>query len=132
MTKEVLVIEDNREIGELYTLTLGMIGYEVLQITDGKTALEHLEEHVPRLLILDMNLPHVSGHFIYKKIRSSPKYDTTRVIISTANQIVAKNISEELDPRDHLLIKPVSPRKLQELIKALDTPEPADKPPQEE
>ncbi|HRF99425.1 MAG TPA: response regulator, partial [Aggregatilineales bacterium] len=61
-TKKALIIEDNKEIGEIYRLTIGMLGYDCEQITNGRVALERLDAEIPDIIILDMNLPEVSGH----------------------------------------------------------------------
>jgi DNA-binding response OmpR family regulator len=118
--KKALIIEDNREIGEIYRLTIGMIGYDCEQITNGKVALDRLDAEIPDIIILDMNLPEVSGHYLYKKIRASPNYDRVPVIISTANMLVARSLESELHPQDRLLIKPVHPRALTDLIELLE------------
>ncbi len=119
-TKKALIIEDNKEIGEIYRLTIGVLGYECEQITNGKVALERLDAEIPDIIILDMNLPEVSGHYLYKKIRASPSYATIPVIISTANMLVARTLEGELHPQDRLLVKPVHPRTLGDLIEALE------------
>ncbi|MCL4253511.1 MAG: response regulator [Anaerolineae bacterium] len=121
--KKALIIEDNKEIGEIYRLTIGMMGYDCEQITNGRVALERLDAEIPDLIILDMNLPEVSGHYLYKKIRASPNYNRVPVIISTANMLVARTIQEEMSPLDHLIVKPVHPRALTNLIEAINQPE---------
>lgn len=119
-TKKALIIEDNKEIGEIYRLTIGVLGYECEQITNGKVALERLDAELPDIIILDMNLPEVSGHYLYKKIRASPSYEHVPVIISTANMLVARTLEGELHPQDRLLVKPVHPRALGDLIEVLE------------
>ena len=121
--KKALIIEDNKEIGEIYRLTIGVMGYDCEQITNGRVALERLDAEIPDLIILDMNLPEVSGHYLYKKIRASPNYNRVPVIISTANMLVARTIQEEMSPQDHLIVKPVHPRALTNLIETINQPE---------
>lgn len=121
--KKALVIEDNKEIGEIYRLTIGMMGFDCEQITNGKVALERLDAEIPDLIILDMNLPEVSGHYLYKKIRASPNYNHVPVIISTANMLVSRTIQDEMSPQDHLIIKPVHPRALTTIIETIFSPE---------
>ncbi|MCU0481349.1 MAG: response regulator [Anaerolineae bacterium] len=118
-TKKALIIEDNKEIGEIYRLTIGILGYDCEQITNGKVALERLDAEIPDIIILDMNLPEVSGYYLYKKIRASPNYENVPVIISTANMLVARNLEDELHPQDRLLVKPVHPRALGDLVETL-------------
>ena len=117
--KQALIVEDNQSIGEMYIVTLGMIDIEAEHIADGKLALQRLEVATPDLIILDMNLPQVSGHYLYKKIRSTPRLNTTPVIISTANTLVAQTLAGDLGEYDRLLVKPISPSMLQQVIQGL-------------
>lgn len=111
-----LIIEDNREIGDIYATTLQMAGFETEMVYDGKLALDKLDQRLPDLIILDMNLPQVSGHYIYKTIRSNRRLDNTVVIISTANTLVGTMLGEGLSRQDLLLLKPVTPRQLREVV----------------
>lgn len=116
-SKHVLIIEDHKEIAEIYQITLEMLDYTSESITDGKIALERIETgDKPHLVILDMNLPQVSGHFLFKKIRSKPDWADVPIIISTANMIVANALRHELRQNDYLLVKPVRPSDLREAI----------------
>ena len=117
--KQAFVVEDNKDIMALYKATLLMINYEAECISDGKAALDRLEDVSPDLIILDMNLPNVSGHYLYQKIRATPKLDDVPIIIMTANTIAAQTLADKLGARDHLLLKPVAPKELQDLIKSL-------------
>lgn len=115
-----LIIEDNREIGDIYATTLQMAGFETEMVYDGKLALDKLDGRLPDLIILDMNLPQVSGHYIYKTIRSNRRLDKTVVIISTANTLVGNMLGEGLSRQDLLLLKPVTPRQLREVVDNLN------------
>ncbi|MGB1286859.1 MAG: two-component system response regulator, partial [Aggregatilineales bacterium] len=68
---------------------------------------------------LDMNLPGVSGHYVFRHLRSQPQLIHIPVIVATANSLLAAAIEKELGSGDHLLIKPVSLMELQKLVKRL-------------
>lgn len=112
-----LIVEDHVEIAEMYAISLQILKYDTEIITDGRVALDRLKQLVPDLVILDMNLPSVSGHFIYKQMRSDNRLKDVPVIISTANAVVADVLGDDLAPHDRLLVKPISPRKLQEVAR---------------
>ncbi|GAB4513432.1 MAG: hypothetical protein OHK0046_14110 [Anaerolineae bacterium] len=117
--RQALVIEDNKDIGDVYVLTLHMMEYDAELVLDGREALARLEQHQPDLIILDMNLPKVSGHYIYKQIRSDARMDACPIIIATANTVVAEQIEGELGPNDQILLKPISPLQLRSIIEGL-------------
>lgn len=114
-----LIVEDNIELGTIYAAALESADFEIEHIVDGRKALERLEELVPALIILDMNLPHVSGHYIYKKVRSDNRFQKTPVIIATANALIADALGGEIAATDKLMIKPVSPSQLRTTAQAM-------------
>jgi CheY-like chemotaxis protein len=84
-TDRILVVEDNRAAQEgLYTLLFGA-GYSVLTADNGQQALDLLERGIrPRLLILDLAMPKVTGRDLIKYMQSDPTLRLTRVIVTTA------------------------------------------------
>jgi CheY-like chemotaxis protein len=84
-TDRILVVEDNRDAQEgLYTL-LFREGYSVLTADNGQQALDLLEKGIqPRLLIVDLMLPKVTGTDLLRHMQSEPALRQTRVIVITA------------------------------------------------
>ncbi|TGN88218.1 response regulator transcription factor [Bradyrhizobium yuanmingense] len=66
---KVLVIDDEPPIRKLLRMGLTTQGYEILEASNGKTALEKLGE-APALIILDLGLPDVQGHELLRTIRA--------------------------------------------------------------
>jgi CheY-like chemotaxis protein len=115
----VMVIEDNEELCAIYRIALNPLYSRIIEIPDGKKAMEQLEEVVPHLIILDMNLPLVSGHAIYKRIRSDPRFDQTPVIIATANILAADTLKNEVDHLDQIVVKPMSLKFLRQVVEKM-------------
>jgi CheY-like chemotaxis protein len=80
----ILVVEDNRDAQSgLYDLLHD--SYSVRTADDGQQALDLLERGFqPRLLILDLSLPKVTGWDLIKYMQSDPALRLTRVIVVTA------------------------------------------------
>ncbi len=66
---KVLVIDDEPPIRKLLRMGLTTQGYEILEASSGKTALEKLAEE-PALIILDLGLPDIQGHELLRTIRA--------------------------------------------------------------
>jgi two-component system KDP operon response regulator KdpE len=66
---KVLVIDDEPPIRKLLRMGLATQGYHVLEASNGKTALELLNQK-PDLVILDLGLPDVAGHDLLRTIRA--------------------------------------------------------------
>jgi CheY-like chemotaxis protein len=100
-----LVIEDHVDSAIIFSEAVKRAGFEVETIRDGEVALERLAVVEPDVVILDLNLPHVSGMEILQRIRSDPRLAKTRVVIVTAHDEMANAIQ---DQADLVLIKPVA------------------------
>jgi DNA-binding response OmpR family regulator len=114
------VIEDQPSLNILYEDALRLVGYDIIAVQDGLQALNTLEiNEPPALIILDINLPRLSGRDIHKHIRNHARYDKTRVMILTANSVMANVIRPEITQNDHLFIKPISMKELQNFAKLM-------------
>jgi CheY-like chemotaxis protein len=116
MTKPLaFIVEDNPQLSQIFTLTLSEL-FETEAITDGAQALNRLSETVPHLVVLDINLPGASGAQILHSIRANPRFDSTRVILATADPHQAEELQ---DKADIVLLKPVSILQLRDLAERL-------------
>ena len=110
------VIEDDEAQADLFFEALQKAAFEVEIIRDGKAALARLAEAVPSIVVLDINLPFVSGVDILHNIRGDARLAMTRIIIASANPQIAIDLQEEADL---VLIKPVSYFQLRDLAARL-------------
>ncbi len=99
------VIDDEASIADAYAETLRQTGFEVEVLRSGKIAQERLKQAVPSLVILDLNLPQVSGDTLLAGIRADPRLSETRVIVTTGEPQRARALAVQ---PDLLLVKPVS------------------------
>lgn len=79
----MLIIEDNSTQAELFFETLKAVNDESEVIFDGQAALNRLAETSPRIMLLDLNLPIISGLKIVERVRLLPHLADTRTIITT-------------------------------------------------
>ena len=75
----VLVVDDEPPIRRLLRTGLSTQGYEIIDATNGKTALQALAAEEPDVVILDLGLPDVSGHELLRRIRES--YEALPVVV---------------------------------------------------
>lgn len=68
--KNILLVEDDLFLIDIYSTKLKMAGFSVDVATDGETAIKKLNEETPDLLVLDIVLPKVDGWEILEKIQS--------------------------------------------------------------
>ncbi|MBN1948208.1 MAG: sigma-54-dependent Fis family transcriptional regulator [Candidatus Cloacimonetes bacterium] len=67
--ESVLIIEDEKTVQYLLSLTLEEAGYSVQAVADGKAALSYLKKNQPDLILLDIGLPDMDGINVLRRIR---------------------------------------------------------------
>ncbi len=84
MTKTVLIVEDNELNMKLFHDLLEAHGYKTLQTKDGMEALDLARKHHPDLVLMDIQLPEVSGLEVTKWIKEDEDLKSIPVIAVTA------------------------------------------------
>ena len=97
---KVLVVDDEPPIRKLLRMGLTTQGYEILEASNGKTALEKLEEK-PALIILDLGLPDVQGHELLRTIRTRNE-GVPIVVLSSRGDEAGKVQALDLGADDYL------------------------------
>lgn len=84
MSKKVLIVEDNELNMKLFHDLLEAHGYETLQTREGMKALDLAREHKPDLILMDIQLPEVSGLDVTKWIKNDEELSEIPVVAVTA------------------------------------------------
>jgi DNA-binding NtrC family response regulator len=79
MTK-VLIIEDNVDLSNLFQMALGLDSISAAVCRDGRDAIEIIKKLKPKVILLDMHLPHVSGATIFAHLKENRPEITVLVI----------------------------------------------------
>lgn len=111
--RTALVIEDEQEVARFFELVLQRSGFAVETAHNGRTALDRLAKVLPDLVILDLNIPSVSGVEILRHMRADSSLAQIPVIVATANPQMAEDV---YDLAELVLLKPVSYDQLHNLI----------------
>src|SRR5450759_2617371 len=111
----VLVADDDADILDLLVYLLTQAGFETVGVTDGVAALAAIEADPPRLAILDVMMPGMSGIEVLHKIRASETISDLDVILLTARTRDADVDFGFAAGASDYVIKPFSPRELLKL-----------------
>jgi len=84
MPKTVLIVEDNELNMELFNDLLQASGYNTVQTKDGKEVLELARDNNPDLILMDIQLPEISGLEVTKIIKADERLQDIPVIAVTA------------------------------------------------
>jgi len=115
MTK-ILVVDDEKDIREVITKYLQNEGYMTIEAKNGVEAVMKYHDEKPDLIILDLNLPDISGEKVCESIRQS---NDTPIIMLTAKVNEDDKINGLTLGADDYVTKPFSPKELIMRVKAI-------------
>lgn len=117
--KQVIVVDDDREVREIVTFTLEHHGYGVRAASSGQQLRQLLSSSKPDLIILDVMMPGDDGYRIYSALRREQETQRIPVIIMTAHdEDIYSKLSSDLGAARHIS-KPFHPLALLEHVHAL-------------
>jgi DNA-binding response OmpR family regulator len=128
-TAKVLVVEDTPEIRDIIELSLAEAHFDVRTAGDGQVAMARLREWRPEVVVLDLNIPGLSGLEVCRQLR---QFSNAYVLMLTGRADEVDKLVGLAAGADDYLTKPFSPRELVARIQAmlrrprvLGEPEPA-------
>lgn len=115
----VLIVEDYVITQELFSHTLQQAGFATKVFNNGDDALEYFktEADLPKVILLDINLPGTSGVQLVQYLRHTLDRRDIKVIMLTANVVARENLDPYL--ADEIMTKPVSIHILKNTVQRL-------------
>src|SRR5437588_7050012 len=111
----ILLVDDEQSIQTLLSYPLRRDGYEVVQATDGRQALDRFDEQTFDLVVLDLMLPKVDGLEICRQLRG--RSSVPIIMLTARSDEIDKVVGLELGADDYIT-KPFSLREFSSRIKA--------------
>jgi DNA-binding response OmpR family regulator len=116
---QALVVEDDAAIREILALHLGLAGFEIESIGDGRQALDRVRQERFDLLLLDVMLPGLDGVSLCRAARKEGPNVDTPILMLTARDGESDTVVGLESGADDYLTKPFGIRELQARISAL-------------
>jgi two-component system response regulator QseB len=122
MIKTILIVEDDRFIGEMYVRSLKKAGYEVDWMVDGNDGLIAARNKAYDLLLLDVMLPERRGNDILEALRGKEDLipNSKVIILTNFEQDDESRASMEKNADGYLIKAEITPKKLISVIEQLD------------
>ena len=80
----ILVVDDEPQVVWMLQFSLEAEGYQTLSARDGRTALDEVREHHPRVVLLDIMMPVMDGWAFLEELQEIPEHERPRVIVVSA------------------------------------------------
>ena len=117
MTKTVLIVEDNDLNLKLFHDLLEAHGYETLQTKDGIEAVKIARERRPDLILMDIQLPEISGLEVTKWLKEDPELKKIPIIAVTAFAMKGDEEKIRQGGCEAYIAKPISVAKFLDTVK---------------
>ncbi len=111
-----LVVDDVATNRRLASMLLKKLGWLVAEAESGQNALEYLATNGVDVLLLDLNMPGMTGEEVCKQIRNNEKLKHLRVVAYTAHVLPDEKLKMIEAGFDGLLVKPISKATLTEAL----------------
>ncbi len=116
----ILVVDDEEDLRALLTVNLEREGFDVVTAATGSEALAMVEEHRPRLVVLDLMLPDHPGTEVCRQIRANPELAATPIIMLTARgEEIDRVVGFELGADDYVVKSTFSVREFMLRVRAV-------------
>lgn len=119
MTKKVVIVEDNELNLRLFRDLLEAHGAQVTTVRDARDALPAMQAERPDLVIMDIQLPHISGVELIRMMRVDPALEKTPVMAVTAYAGKGDESRVREAGADAYVSKPISVARFVEAVEAL-------------
>lgn len=117
--KNVLIIEDEKDLAELLAFNLEKEGYAATCVHDGRLGLERAAAELPDLILLDLMLPGLLGTEVCRELRKNQRTAHIPVIMITAKgDEIDRVVGFEVGADDYI-VKPFSMREVALRVKAV-------------
>ena len=113
---KALIVDDDLALADVVSFTLRRAGYEVGVANDGLAALQRWQQEIPDFIILDLNLPKMSGLEVCRRIRSESDVPILILSVRSEDDDIVTGLQQGAD---EYIVKPFSPRQLVARIEAL-------------
>ena len=119
MGQKILVVEDNELNLKLFCDLLRAHGYQAEPVRDGREAVERARAFAPHLIVMDIQMPHVSGLELIEQLKGDPELRRTPIMAVTA--YAAKGDEERIREAgaEGYVSKPISVVRFVEAVRAL-------------
>lgn len=115
----ILIADDEIHIRHVVGQRLRSAGYTVIEAGDGKEALELALEHIPDMVISDLQMPTMSGLELCTQLRDSASTSHIPAILLTARGYLIEESHKHLTNVRAIVAKPFSVREILERVESL-------------
>ena len=117
MRYNTMIVEDDRQMAQSFASMLNILGHNAAVCYGSRMAIQHLNQGIPDVIFMDINMPGVDGLEMLRFLRRDPvTADVPVVIVSAEDQTTARKAAYEAGANYYI----VKPAMLEDLEQALN------------
>lgn len=117
MTKRILVVEDDIDNRRIVAKVLSVVGYQVIEASDGVEALAQARKEHPDLILMDLALPNLDGWEATRQLKGDAETRSIPVVALTAVAMRGDEEQARAAGCDDYLPKPARPAAIRALVR---------------
>jgi CheY-like chemotaxis protein len=115
--KKILIVDDERLMRAVLQHNVILAGYDVIVASNGREAMQKIQEVTPDLIVVDLVMPDMNGFEMLRRIRSNKETMQTPVIVVSALQSQTDIEEAKASGADIYLTKPIKPEEFIKHVK---------------
>jgi DNA-binding response OmpR family regulator len=116
ITLKILIVDDDSDFREITRLSLSRSGYEVLEASSGREAIDLAREVQFALILLDILMPGLDGYETCRQLKTNPSTSHVPIIVLTALGDPLAHHKARQAGADDFIAKPMTSRELRERV----------------
>ena len=108
----ILAVDDSASMRQMVSFTLKTAGFNVIEASDGKDALDKAQKTNVDLVLSDVNMPVMDGIELARNLRALPDYKFTPILMLTTESAGDKKVAGKSAGATGWLVKPFNPDQL--------------------
>lgn len=114
---KVLMAEDEGDVLDIMASKIETAGYDVIKANDGQEAWDKIQNDIPDVILLDINMPKMNGLEVLKHLRENPSSNRWQPVIIISARRELEDLSQGFSlEADHYLVKPCT---INDVLKAI-------------
>jgi two-component system cell cycle response regulator DivK len=117
--KRILIVEDTEDNRQILRDLLTNAGFDIVEAHDGEAAVKAASKHRPDLILMDIQLPILSGYEAIRRIKANRTLQPIPIIAVTSYALSEDKEKARAAGCDGYIAKPFSPRQLLATVREL-------------
>lgn len=119
-TTRVLVADENPTVRKILCHAFASLGWETLEVSDGRQALERARKHpIPHAIVLDLKLPAIDGYEVCRTLKSEDRFQLIPILVTTSLDSPEEKLKAMEVGADDFLAKPINRAELTLRLRSL-------------